>query len=114
MRRSTGHSRPAAARALRLPPMRRQPPATASAGKLNREREYPPEKDVTAEEPRVGVFVCRCGANIGRVVDVPGVVQFACGLKNVVHAEESTFACAADTAQKIGETIKAKGLNRVV
>src|SRR5574337_342901 len=31
MRRSTGHSRPAAARALRLPPMRRQPTATASA-----------------------------------------------------------------------------------
>jgi heterodisulfide reductase subunit A len=62
----------------------------------------------------VGVFVCRCGANIGRVVDVPGVVQYACSLKNVVHAEESTFACAADTAQKIGETIKAKGLNRVV
>jgi heterodisulfide reductase subunit A len=83
-------------------------------GKLNREREYPPEKDVTAEEPKVGVFVCRCGANIGRVVDVPGVVQYACSLKNVVHAEESTFACAADTAQKIGETIKAKGLNRVV
>jgi heterodisulfide reductase subunit A len=48
------------------------------------------------------------------VVDVPGVVQYACSLKNVVHAEESTFACAADTAQKIGETIKAKGLNRVV
>jgi heterodisulfide reductase subunit A len=83
-------------------------------GKLNREREYPPEKDVTAEEPKVGVFVCRCGANIGRVVDVAGVVQYACSLKNVVHAEESTFACAADTAQKIGETIKAKGLNRVV
>jgi heterodisulfide reductase subunit A len=83
-------------------------------GKLNREREYPPEKDVTAEEPKVGVFVCRCGANIGRVVDVPGVVQYACSLKNVAHAEESTFACAADTAQKIAETIKAKGLNRVV
>ncbi len=83
-------------------------------GKLNREREYPPEKDVTAEDPKVGVFVCRCGANIGRVVDVPGVVQYACSLKNVAHAEESTFACAADTAQKIAETIKAKGLNRVV
>ena len=83
-------------------------------GKLNRERIYPPEKDVTAEEPKVGVFVCRCGANIGRVVDVPSVVQYACSLKNVAHAEESTFACAADTAQKIADTIRAKGLNRVV
>ena len=83
-------------------------------GKLNRERIYPPEKDVSAEEPRVGVFVCRCGANIGRVVDVPSVVQYACSLKNIVHAEESTFACAADTAQKIADTIREKGLNRVV
>ncbi len=83
-------------------------------GKLDRDRIYPPEKDVSAEEPRVGVFVCRCGANIGRVVDVPSVVQYACSLKNIAHAEESTFACAADTAQKIAETIRAKGLNRVV
>ena len=83
-------------------------------GKLNRERIYPPEKDVSAEEPKVGVFVCRCGANIGRVVDVPSVVQYACSLKNIAHAEESTFACAADTAQKIADTIRAKGLNRVV
>jgi heterodisulfide reductase subunit A2 len=83
-------------------------------GKLDRDRIYPPEKDVSAEEPRVGVFVCRCGANIGRVVDVPSVVQYACSLKNIAHAEESTFACAADTAQKISETIRAKGLNRVV
>jgi heterodisulfide reductase subunit A len=83
-------------------------------GKLNRERIYPPEKDVTAEKPKVGVFVCRCGANIGRVVDVPSVVKYACTLKNIVHAEESTFACAADTAQKIADTIREKGLNRVV
>jgi heterodisulfide reductase subunit A len=61
-------------------------------GKLDRDRIYPPEKDVSAEEPKVGVFVCRCGANIGRTVDVPSVVQYACSLKNVVHAEESTFA----------------------
>jgi heterodisulfide reductase subunit A len=83
-------------------------------GKLDRERIYPPEKDVSAEEPKVGVFVCHCGANIGRVVDVPSVVKYACTLKNVVHAEESTFACAADTAQKIADTIREKGLNRVV
>lgn len=83
-------------------------------GKLNRQKVYPPEKDVTGEEPKVGVFVCRCGANIGRVVDVRSVVDYARGLKNIAHAEESTFACAADTAQKIGDTIRAKGLNRVV
>ena len=38
---------------------------------LTVEREYPPERDVSAEPPRIGVFVCHCGINIGGVVDVP-------------------------------------------
>ncbi len=83
-------------------------------GKLSRERCYPPEKDVSQEEPRVGVFVCHCGANIGRVVDVPSTVEYARTLPNVVHAQEQLFSCATDSAQSITETIKEKGLNRVV
>ena len=83
-------------------------------GKLSREREYPPERDVSEEEPKVGVFVCHCGANIGRVVNVPQVVHFASKLKNVVHAQESLFACSTDNAQQISDVIREKGLNRVV
>ena len=83
-------------------------------GQLSTARVYPPERDTANETPRVGVFVCRCGANIGRVVDVPGVVDYALGLENVVHVEESLFACATNTAQAISDTIRDKGLNRVV
>ncbi|MBI4775473.1 MAG: CoB--CoM heterodisulfide reductase iron-sulfur subunit A family protein [Deltaproteobacteria bacterium] len=83
-------------------------------GKLARERVYPPERDVSEEETRVGVFVCHCGANIGRVVDVPSVVEYALTLDNVVHAEESLFACSTDAAEQISKTIREKGLNRVV
>ncbi|HEY5898578.1 MAG TPA: CoB--CoM heterodisulfide reductase iron-sulfur subunit A family protein [Burkholderiales bacterium] len=83
-------------------------------GLLSRERVYPPEKDVSKEEAKVGVFVCRCGANIGRVVDVPGLVEYAKTLGNVAHAEESLFACATNTAKAISDTIRDKGLNRVV
>ncbi|MBI5920298.1 MAG: CoB--CoM heterodisulfide reductase iron-sulfur subunit A family protein [Betaproteobacteria bacterium] len=83
-------------------------------GKLGREREYPEERDVSREEPRVGVFVCHCGANIGRVVNVPAVVEYASTLANVAHAQESLFACSTDNAQQISETIREKGLNRVV
>ena len=83
-------------------------------GKLSKERVYPLERDVTEEEPRVGVFCCACGANIGRVVDVPGVVDYALTLPNVVHAEKTLFACSTENAQKIAEAIKEKGLNRVV
>ncbi len=83
-------------------------------GKLAKERIYPPERDTSEEETRVGVFVCHCGANIGRVVDVPSVVEYSSTLDNVVHAEESLFACATDCAQQISNTIKEKGINRVV
>jgi len=83
-------------------------------GKLARERVYPLERDVSGEEPRVGVFVCACGANIGRVVDVPSVVEYASTLGNVVHSEESLFACSTDTARQIADTIRENGLNRVV
>jgi heterodisulfide reductase subunit A len=83
-------------------------------GKLDKAREYPPERDVSGEEPRVGVFVCHCGANIGRVVDVPGVVEYASTLENVVHAQESLFACSTDNAQQIADAIREKRLNRVV
>ena len=83
-------------------------------GKLDKEREYPPEREVAGEDPRVGVFVCHCGANIGRVVNVPSVVEYASTLGNVVHAQESVFACSTDNAQQIADTIKEKGLNRVV
>ena len=83
-------------------------------GELATERKYPQERDVAAEEPRVGVFVCHCGTNIGRVVNVPSVAEYASSLKNVVHAQEALFACSADTARQISETIGEKGLNRVV
>ena len=83
-------------------------------GKLSRERIYPAEKDVSQEEARVGVFVCHCGANIGRVVDVPSVVEYAKTLDNVVYATEQLFSCATDSAESITETIREEGLNRVV
>jgi heterodisulfide reductase subunit A len=83
-------------------------------GKLARDRVYPTERDVTEEEPKVGVFLCHCGANIGRVVDIPDVVEYSKELGNVVHAEDGLFICSTDAAQQISETIKEKGLNRVV
>ncbi len=83
-------------------------------GNLDKERIYPPEQDVSQEEPRIGVFVCHCGANIGSVVDVPSAVEYALTLPNVVYAQEQLFSCATNSAQEITDTIKEKGLNRVV
>jgi len=83
-------------------------------GKLAKERIYPIERDVSKEEPKIGVFVCHCGANIGRVVDVPSTVEYVLTLPNVVYAQEQLFSCATNSAQEITDLAKEKGLNRVV
>ncbi len=83
-------------------------------GKLSQERLYPPERNVSGEEPRIGVFVCHCGANIGRVINVPSTVEYALTLPNVVYAQEQLFSCATNSAKQITDMTKEKGLNRVV
>ncbi len=82
--------------------------------KLTTERIYPPERNVAKEDTRIGVFVCHCGANIGRTVDVPSTVEYARTLPGVVHACEQLFSCATNSAREITDMIKEKGLNRVV
>ncbi len=83
-------------------------------GNLARERVYALERDVSKEEPRIGVFVCHCGANIGRIVNVPETVEYCKTLPNVVYAQEQLFSCATNSAKEITDITKEKGLNRVV
>ncbi len=82
--------------------------------KLAEERVYPPERDVSQEDPRIGVFVCHCGANISSVVDVPSTVEYCETLPGVVYAQEQLFSCATNSAQEITDLAQEKGLNRVV
>ena len=83
-------------------------------GTLVRKKEYPPEKDVSKKEPRIGVFVCHCGINIGSVVNVPEVLEYASKLPNVVYTERNLYTCSGDTQKKIKEMIEKHDLNRVV
>jgi heterodisulfide reductase subunit A len=83
-------------------------------GKLTEEKVFPAERDVSKEQPRIGVFVCHCGANIGRIVNVPSTVEYALTLPNVVYAQEQLFSCASNSAREITDITKEKGLNRVV
>jgi len=83
-------------------------------GRLTVAKEYPLERDVSTEEPRIGVFVCHCGINIGGVVNVPAVVEYAKKLPNVVYAEHNLYTCSQDTQKGIRERIQEHNLNRVV
>jgi heterodisulfide reductase subunit A len=83
-------------------------------GKEIATKAYPPERDVSHEAPRIGVFICHCGINIGGVVDVPAVVEYTKTLPNVVYAEANLYTCSQDTQGIIAEKIMDNGLNRVV
>jgi heterodisulfide reductase subunit A len=74
---------------------------------------YPDEIEID-ETPRIGVFVCSCGSNIGGVVDVPAVARYAATLKDVVFIDTNLYSCAQNTQELITEKIRANGLNRVV
>ena len=76
--------------------------------------EIPEQKDVSGEEPRIGVFVCNCGINIGGIVDVPAVQEYAATLPYVVFTDQNLFTCSQDTQEKIKEKIMEHKLNRVV
>ncbi|MDF1552708.1 MAG: FAD-dependent oxidoreductase [Deferrisomatales bacterium] len=83
-------------------------------GTLAIEADFPPEREVGGEAARIGVFVCHCGSNIGGFLDVPAVAEYAASLPGVDHAEANLYTCSQDTVAHITETVKEKGLNRVV
>jgi heterodisulfide reductase subunit A-like polyferredoxin len=95
--------------------------AAAAAGQISAARfdltitpEFPAERDVTGEDPRIGVFVCHCGSNIGGYLDVPGVADYARTLPGVTLAEDNLYTCSQDSIRHIAEQIQEHHLNRVV
>jgi len=67
-----------------------------------------------AEKPRVGIFVCECGGNIGDVVDVKKVVEAVKGWEGVAVAKYHKYLCSRPAQEMIIEAIKKNNLDRVV
>ena len=87
---------------------------SAARGSLTKVREKVEEIQVSGMDPRIGVFVCNCGTNIGGVIDVPALAEYASTLPCVAHVEQNLFTCAQDTQDRMKAVIREKGLNRVV
>ena len=85
-----------------------------SRGTLVTKVELPEERSVAGEVPRIGVFVCHCGKNIGGYVDVPDVREYAKRLPDVAFAMDNLYTCSSDAQTIIKEKIREHGLNRVV
>ena len=64
--------------------------------------------------PRVGVYICDCGANIAGTVDVKAVVDDAAALPGVVLAREYKYVCSEPGQELIRQDIQEQKLERVV
>ena len=64
--------------------------------------------------PRIGVFICHCGVNIGGVIDVPLIVDHVKTLPGVIYAESNLYTCSSDGIRSIKEAIDKYSLNRAV
>ncbi len=87
---------------------------SSARGELIEEQSYPDEKDTSAEEVRIGVFVCHCGINIAGVVDVKAVRDYAKTLPGVAYADNCLYTCSQDNQKKMIGLIEEHNLNRVV
>ncbi len=86
----------------------------SSSEKLPDEVPSLPERDVSQEEPRVGVFICDCGLNIGSVIDTTELAEYALGLPQVCVSEVVGHGCSRESLERIQAAITTQGLNRVV
>jgi heterodisulfide reductase subunit A2 len=63
---------------------------------------------------RVGVYICHCGTNIAKTVDVSAVSAFAAEQPNVAIARNYRFMCSDPGQELIQRDIREFGLDRIV
>lgn len=63
---------------------------------------------------RIGVFVCWCGSNIAKTVDVEAVAEAAKSFPGVVYATDYKYMCSEPGQNMVAEAIKEHNLDRVV
>ncbi len=71
-------------------------------------------RPIPSEPKRVGLFVCRCGTNIGSVIDVERIVELFSSSNEVAFCRSLSFSCAPDGVRAIKDAILENRLNRIV
>ncbi len=66
------------------------------------------------KSPKIGVFVCECGGNIGEVVDVKAVVDAVKSWEGVVVAKYHKYLCSKPAQEMILDAVQKENLDRVV
>ncbi len=72
------------------------------------------ERDISSEPPKIGVFICECGANIGEAISVDNLVEDMKKLPDVHIAKSVGYGCSKESLDNIARIIQEENLNRVV
>ncbi len=67
-----------------------------------------------SQKPSVGIFICHCGGNISDTVDVARVKETIGALDQVQVVETFEYVCSNPGQEMIKNSIREKGLERVV
>ncbi|MFX0100318.1 MAG: FAD-dependent oxidoreductase [Candidatus Hodarchaeota archaeon] len=79
------------------------------------EKTYPVEKEVLPnEKPRIGVFVCNCGTNIGGYLNTKEIVDYIKELPHVTYTQNNMYSCSEAALTDMTQAIIDNDLNRVV
>ncbi len=65
-------------------------------------------------KPKIGVYICHCGINVAKTVDVDEVTEFSSQLPYVKLARNYSYMCSDPGQNLIKDDIANEGLNRVV
>jgi heterodisulfide reductase subunit A len=76
--------------------------------------EFPPEKDTDLDNPRIGVFSCRCYPTMEGVINIDTILEKSSKFPHVTHTEEIGYGCFPEGLEKIKAAIEKYDLNRVV
>ncbi len=66
------------------------------------------------EEKRIGVYICWCGSNIAKIVDVEALAKSIKNLPDVVVSKDYKYMCSDPGQEMIMKDIKEHNLNRIV
>lgn len=75
---------------------------------------FPPERDISGEPVRTGVFMCSCAGTILEDIDLPAIHNQVLHLPGVVHSERMDVACLPEALAALEASILTHQLNRIV
>ena len=93
--------------------------AASQVSKLLRNRQAkqilsPKPRELSEEEPRLGVLLCGCGEEISPVIDLEQVANFSRQIPGVVYIEQVPYLCHTEALNKISKAVSDNKINRLV